>query len=466
MNRWNDFAARFAVLTLCFSITALSHAADSRTFNVRDFGAVGDGTNLDTQAINSAIEACSKAGGGQVLFPPGCYLTGTVQLRSHINIYLSAGAILAGTTNLSLYQTPKLPDSMPESRWGKWLRGLIVGENLEDVTIGGPGVIDGRKVFDPTGEEKMRGPHTINFASCRHVIVRDLSIVDSANYAVFFQASDNIEFRNIRITGGWDGIHFRGSTNRWCHNINIVDCQLYTGDDSIAGSYWDNTVISGCIVNSSCNGIRLIGPAVRLTIDHCLFYGPGKQPHRSSGTRSNMLSGIILQPSGWGKMEGPVDQVLLSDNTMRDVASPVTIWNKPGSDIGRVTISGLTATGVYRSAFSAESWTAAPITNVILRNAQIEFSGGGKPITDAVKSPGVDVRPLPGWGIFAHNVETLTLEDVRLSLVQEDPRPVIAAEKVDQLNLDNVRFTRNPAVAPLMSTNVGKINLRDTDIKD
>ena len=127
----------------------------------------------------------------------------------------------------------------------------------------------------------MRGPHTFVFINCRNVTVRDVSFVDSANYAIFFQISDHVDIRNVKFTGGWDGVHFRGAPSHPCKDVSIVGCRFYTGDDSIAGRYWENVVISDCIVNSSCNGIRLIGPATHLIVRDCLFYGPGVQPHRT-----------------------------------------------------------------------------------------------------------------------------------------------------------------------------------------
>jgi polygalacturonase len=435
-------------------------------FNIRDHGAVGDGTTLDTAAINQTIEACATTGGGQVRFPPGRYLSGTVHLRGRITLFFDAGATLIGTTNLALYQQPTPPDFMPEARWGKWHRALILGENLEDVTIAGPGTIDGNKVFDPTGEERMRGPHTIVFVNCRRFTLRDVSIVDSANYAVFFQVSDQVEVRNVKFTGGWDGVHFRGAPGHDCHDVSITGCQFYTGDDSIAGRYWDHVVISDCLINSSCNGLRVIGPATRLIVHDCLFYGPGLQPHRTSREqrRTNMLSGIILQPGAWDRTEGLLDDVLIADVTMHNVASPVTLWTKPGNPVGRVAVNGLNATGVYRAAVSAESWADAPITNLVIRDASIEFVGGGKAeqATQPVRGPGVDARPLPVWGFYARNVERITFEDVRFSLAQDDFRPVLMAENVSRLALDDFRFTRVEGVAePFALTNVGRVIRRD-----
>lgn len=326
-----------------------SQATSTGVFNVRDYGAKGDGIALDTAAINQAIEACTTAGAGQVLIPPGRYLSGTVHLRSNVTLFLAAGATLVGTANLAEYRAPGVPSFMPQTKYGNWHRGLVVAENAENINICGQGTIDGHKVFDPQGEEHMRGPHTITFAGCRGFTIRDVSIIDSANYAIFFQVSDDVDVRNVKITGGWDGVHYRGTADHWCHNVHLFGCQFYTGDDSVAGSYWDNVVISGCTLNSSCNGIRLIGPARHLIVNNCLFYGPGLQPHRTSN-RTNNLSAIMLQPGAWDKTEGLLDDVLIANNTMRDVGSPVTIWTKPGNRVGSITISGLEASGVYRSA--------------------------------------------------------------------------------------------------------------------
>jgi hypothetical protein len=467
-------AGIFTLIAAVLSVGPASPATGAdvakHVFNIREHGAVGDGANLDSRAINDAIDACAKAGGGQVLFPAGRYSSGTIHLRSHVTLFLEAGATLVGTTNLAEYQQPVVPANLPEARWGKWHRALIVGENLEDVSICGPGTIDGNRVFDPTGEEKMRGPHTLNFVNCKGFLLRDVSIVDAANYAIFFQVSDDVEIRNVKITGGWDGVHFRGAPDRWCTNVNVIGCQFYTGDDSIAGRYWVNTVISDCILNSACNGIRLIGPATHLLIDNCLFFGPGTRPHRTSGPlrRANMLSGICLQPGGWDRTEGILDDVLISRTTMHHVASPLTFTMKRGNTAGRITVNDLNATGVYRAAMSIESWADAPITNMVVRNARIEFDGGGtaEQARQSVRSPPVDARSLPAWGLYARNVQRLDLEDVRFSLAHDDFRPVVLAENVNSLTLDNFQFPIVAGVERSFATNqVERLTIRGTTLR-
>ncbi len=262
-------------------------------FNVVDFGAIGDGKSLDTNAVNKAIQACSAKGGGLVVFPPGKYLSGTVILKSGVSLFLEAGARLLGTSDLVKYKNHVGLNK--KSKDSPWHNALILGVGVENVSILGDGIIDGQKVFNPNGEEKMRGPHTVLFAGSKNISIRDISVTDSANYAVMILGCDDTEVRDVKITGGWDGVHFRGLEGKPCRNLSILDCHFYTGDDSIAGCYAENLLIRNCIINSSCNGIRIIGPVSHGIIQNCLFFGPGRQPHRTTD-RHNMLSGIILQP--------------------------------------------------------------------------------------------------------------------------------------------------------------------------
>jgi len=123
-------------------------ACSPTLFNVRNYGVKGDGIANDTIAINQAVEACARINGGQVHF-----------------LNFDAGAVLAGTTDLSQYQRQAVPEHLWEAQLGQWHRALIIGENLEDVAIIGQGGIDGSHVFDPDGEENMRGPHAIAFVN-------------------------------------------------------------------------------------------------------------------------------------------------------------------------------------------------------------------------------------------------------------------------------------------------------------
>jgi hypothetical protein len=450
----------------------LGNASKTRkTFDIREFGAVGDGRTLDTAAINKAVEACAVAGGGRVVFPAGKYLSGTVRLKSGVTLHIEHGATLLGSPDRKDYEhfnpPPKAPaakrpiwhdllredlqlaagSQTPESKWPIWHQALIMADGAENIGISGQGTIDGNKVFDPDGEEHMRGPHTILLSNCRDVTIRDVTIKDSGNYAILFELTDKVAIRNVKITGGWDGVHFRGRPELPCREVTITGCQFFTGDDSIAGRYWDKVKISDCVINSSCNCIRLIGPATHLTIERCRMYGPGEQPHRTSN-RTNCLAGLNLQPGSWGGSQGRLDDVTIRDITMQNVSTPFHFVLRPGNTAGRITVSRVKATGVYFAASSVESWTETPFEDVTFRDVTIEYAGGGKreQAGQTIEAPGYDARPLPAWGFYLRNVKKLTLDHVRLSCVKDDLRPVFLADRVEQLIFQGMEMPKTPGV--------------------
>jgi len=441
----------------------------ARVYNIRDYGAKGDGTKLDTAAFNAAIVACAAAGGAQVLVPPGRYLTGTICLKSNITLLLEADAEIIGTPDLAQYEPFTPPKGNPLADLApSWHRALLLGADVENVIITGHGCINGNKVFDPRGEENMRGPHAVLFGNSRNIVMRDISIKDSGNYAVMLEFTSDVEVSRIKITGGWDGIHFRGWKDRPSRNVTIVDCEFFTGDDGIAGWFWENALIARCIINSSCNGIRLIGPAQRLIIHDCLFFGPGRFEHRTSRERhrTNMLAGILLQPGAWGHTEGLLDNVQISNITMHDVATPFSVTLAPGNKAGRITVNRMTATGVYEAAASVESWAEEPVERMTIRDVNFEFSGGrgGELAELPIRRPEQDARPLPVWGLYVRKVRVLDLQDVRLNLIEADARSAFMADEVEHIKLDAFRAPQSDA-RPLVLSNVQDVILSETDVK-
>lgn len=152
----------------------LQLSSSAAVYNVRDFGATGDGSTPDTSAIQQAINACTQNPPSQVLFPPGNYLSGTLHLKSHIHLHLADGATLTGTTNLNLYSSPNPTLAPPGFNYGRWHRALLLGVNVQAVHITGPGTINGNKVHDPLGEEHMRGPHTLLLTGCNNISLENV----------------------------------------------------------------------------------------------------------------------------------------------------------------------------------------------------------------------------------------------------------------------------------------------------
>jgi hypothetical protein len=159
-----------------------------------------------------------------------------------------------------------------------------------------------------------------------------------------------------------------------------------------------------------------------------------------------------------------LDDVQISQVTMHNVTTPLHLSLKPGNTAGRITLDRLTATGAYRAAASIESWAQEPIDTVVLRDVSMEFTGGGTPeqARMEIRSPGVDARPLPAWGVYARNVRNLILENVRLTLQKEDARPAIRAEQVQAMTIDSLKY---PAGATLDLKDVGAVRQALTEHK-
>jgi polygalacturonase len=167
------------LLALTMMVWPASALASGTAFDVRQYGATGDGTNLDTAALQQAIDAAANAGGGTVIFSPGRYLSGSLDLKSHVTLQLDKGATLLGS--------PHQPDYRKVN-----FHGLLLADRQQDITICGKGVIDGQGTLLaadterlwkagklPTATEGQR-PMLINFRNCTNVTVRDLTLKDSA----------------------------------------------------------------------------------------------------------------------------------------------------------------------------------------------------------------------------------------------------------------------------------------------
>jgi len=176
-----------------------------------------------------------------------------------------------------------------------------------------------------------------------------------------------------------------------------------------------------------------------------------------------MLAGLCLQPGAWDATTGAMEHVDISDITMHNVTTPLFCVVKPGNTASDVTISRLTATGVYRTACSIESWASTPIRRFSLTDISIRFRGGGtkEQAGIQVRGPGVDARALPVWGLYARNVEDLRMENVRFSREEDDERPVLLFEDVRGLTLNG--FRRPAATDTITYKNVERQTIRDIE---
>lgn len=285
--------------TLCGTILAAAAvgAAVAADFNVRDFGAKGDGTTKDTAAIQRAIDAANAVGGGEVLLPKGVYLCGSVFLKSGVDFHLAEGAVLKGSPDSADYNAL---DVAPQN-WGRLGSGdnisgghLLLCVEQKNVTLRGPGKIDGNVgafLKMPDGSHpptKLRIPwrpaQMIWFVESRNVTIRDVEIADAPYWSCFIYGCEGVVVERANIhtvrnphTYNGDGLDIDSS-----RHVRVAGCCISSADDSITlraagrgrlkndGPCAD-VVVSNCTFSSDCNAIRLgVGNGV---IRDCSFTG-------------------------------------------------------------------------------------------------------------------------------------------------------------------------------------------------
>lgn len=419
----------WAMAGLCFAQT-------NALYNVRDYGAVGDGVALDTAALNKTIEACAKAGGGTVYVPAGTYLTGTVNLKSNMTLWIASGATLLGSKNLADYPVPE-PWAKESIDFGygvisgtQWYKALVRGDNLENITILGPGTIDGNSVFNPDGEERMRGPHAVSLEQCRNVTVRDLAIRNSSNWALRLRSCEQVNIDGYSATGGWDGINMEATTD-----VTISNCRLFTGDDSVAGSA-KNLTLTNCLLSSSANAFRYSGE--NTVISNVLILAPGREEHRTS-RKHNTESGFQGSPTG---------NLVMSNISMINVRSPFWLdFRGERAASLRMTINNVTATGVGKTPFVVIGDPAHPVKSLILNDVRMVFTGG----VEEGQTNAQGMSPysiLPWYGLYSRYVENLEFHNVRFGFEEKDQRPALFGEDIGNLELDRFVAQRGAGGAP------------------
>jgi polygalacturonase len=223
--------------------------------NIRDFGAVGDGTTLDTLAVQQALDRCSVLGGGEVTVPPGEYLTGALVLRSNTVLRLDEGATLHGSPNVADYP---LTQVRWEGRWIKGYIGYISAADSDNVTITGKGKIVGNTAIKGRVDRQtqFRNPALLEFTNCKDVTVEDCFTQQNDMWSIHPTYCENVTFRNVTVNSGADGIDVDS-----CRHVVIDGCTFNTADDCIS-------LKSG----RGEEGYTILRPTEDVRISNCTFH--------------------------------------------------------------------------------------------------------------------------------------------------------------------------------------------------
>jgi hypothetical protein len=295
-------------------------------FDICDYGAVCDGETLDTAAIQKAIDACHEAGGGRVAVPSGrTCLTGSIELKSHVDLHVERGATLLASDAIEDYTAEAFPGS------DKAGRTLIVAHGAEDIAITGDGVIDGQgRAFMESLERyhykaKRQRPQLIALFHCRHVTMRDITIRDSANWAVHPAGCEDVLIAGIRLLNDLRLPNCDGIDPDHCRRVRISDCHIEAGDDCIviknrrefpdAGPSED-IVVTNCVLCSTSTAVKIGTESEddfrRITFSNCVVRSSNRalsiQLRDGGNVEDVVFSDMVLEtryfyPSWWGRAE-------------------------------------------------------------------------------------------------------------------------------------------------------------------
>ncbi len=531
-------ALSIACLTLTQGRTAYSRKIDSiarkdvhlaHLFDVTSFGAKGDGKTLDTTAINKTIDTAATAGGGTVFFPAGNYLSVSIHLKSNIALYLDHGAtIVAAETSENTKYDPPEPnqwDAYQDFGHSHFHNSLIWGENLENVSILGPGMIWGKGLVrrgqqsrtaaqnqalgnapsDPRNAfgypnprdavEPGWGNKSISLKLCRNVIIRDLSILHGGHFAILATGVDNLTIDNLKIDTNRDGIDVDA-----CKNVRISNCSVNSPfDDAICpkSSYalgyaraTENVTITNCQVSGYDEGTFLNGTYKREFRNQNGTFSPTgriKFGTESNGGFKNITvtncvfdycRGLALEAVDGALLE----DVTISNITMRDISnSPffLRLGNrargpKETTRVGavrRLIISNIVvynANPKYASIISGIP--GHPIEDVRLSNIRIYYQGGGTKEQAALEPPEKeDTYPeptmfgeMPAYGFFIRHVKALQMNDVEVSYLNEDARPAFVLNDVRGADFYRLRAQRGLNLPTFVLKDVGDFSIQQS----
>ena len=452
-------------------MTPLSDYHTQSVFNVRDYGAVGDGRTLDTPAIQAAIDACHAQGGGTVFFPAGPYVTGSIFLRSHMTLHVGAGATLLGSEDPTDYP-------LTHNRWEgaaqKTHTSLIAGFDLTHIAIVGRGTIDGRGA--PWWQRHQAGtldhprPRLISFANCAHVLLEDITAINSPSWTIHPVRCDDVTVNNVTIVNPPDSPNTDGINPDSCRNVRIANCYVSAGDDCI-------TIKSGIETEDSAKR----APCANITITNCtLARGHGGVvigSEMSGGVRNVVISNCVFVGTDRGirfksrrGRGGVVEDVRVINIVMTDVLCPITMnlhyavgeWGnatiadkrpQPVNDgtprFRHIHLSHITAREVKYAAAYVHGLAEMPVEDITLSDVSISMSTDGEA---GYPDMADDVEPMQRAGFFICNARGLRLHHVEAT-GQSGPALML----IDSTDVEiSASATRTPATdAPIIRmTNV------------
>jgi len=463
----------------------------ARTYNVRDFGAKGDGTTLDTAAVQTAIDMCNKDQGGIVLVPAGVFLIGTIEMKSNVTLHIAHSGKLLGSADGKQYHAADAIPLSGDSTLGDGNVGLIFAVNAQNIVIEGPGTIDGqgaqfrspsRGVMPPAGISGSHRPYHLLFHRCKNLTVRDIFLFQSAFHSVRIIQSSYVKLDGIhiynRVNRNNDGFHFISS-----QYVHVSNCDVECQDDACAlfGSCKFVTV-ANCSFSTRWSVFRFGGgEAENITVSNCLIYqtygcpikmrcGPGSRFENISF--SNLIMKDVTGPISIGL--GPQPRRSTSTPGANATEANTSPEQRQPGIVRNISFNGIQATvtkpvqlpdvpfvsgynpGEIFSCIVLNGMGEGFLENISFNDVRVTFPGGGTAehaaVRDVPKVAGeyYEIGVPPAYALYARNVRGLNLYNVRFEVTTDELRPAVVFDHVKDAAVNGFSVQGNEKAESLL----------------
>jgi len=444
----------------------------AKVYNIRDYGAKGDGKTIDTAPLQAAIDACNKDGGGTVLVPSGTFVIGTTELKSNVTLHIAADGTLLGSADGKQYHSV---DDIPLTgdttlRDGNW--ALLFAVKQMNIRIEGPGSLNGqgaqfhsprRGVLAPSGLRGPQRPYFVLLYQCEDVTVREIKLIDCAFHCIRPIESKRLRMENIyihsRVNSNNDGFHFIS-----CEYATVSNCVVLCGDDACAmfGSC-RNIVITNCFFSTRWSVFRFGGGhAGNIAVSNCVLSIVDGCPFKFQGDAGSRFENISFSDIVLDQVTGPISiSVGATKSRGGQEFPPVVVRNISFSHIrGTVTTSPATTLpesnlhvglrpGEAHSAIVLNAIHGCVIEDISFSDVHIDFGGGGTAEEggrrDVPETFGeyFELGPIPAYGLYARNAKGITLSNVRFQTATPDLRPAVVLDRVEDIAFNGFSVAGN-----------------------
>jgi hypothetical protein len=433
----------------------------ARVYNIRNYGAKGDKTTLDTVALQAAIDACNRDGGGTVLVPAGTFTIGTVEIKSNVILHIAAAGTLLGSADGKQYRAV---DAIPlhgdtTLNDGNW--ALLYAVNAKNFSIEGPGTIDGqgaqfhspvRGVPPPSGLGGNRRPYHVLIYKCENFSIRNISLLDCAYHSIRVIESQRAHMDSIyihnRVNSNNDGFHFISA-----EHVTVSNCMIKCGDDACAmfGSC-KYIAVTNSYFSTRWSVFRFGGGhAENITVSNCLLCEVDGCPIKFQGdpgstfeniSFSNLVLKDVTGPisiSVGGRLPAPDDKIPVVVRNISFSHIHGTVTTNPVSPLSESQLGTGSNPGERHSCIVLNSVNNSIVENISFNDVHLVFGGGGTAedaaTRDVPQAFGEYFRlgAMPAYGLYARNVRGITMNNVRFQVGTPDLRPAVIFDHVEDV---------------------------------